>query len=89
METLGSVLWGPALARLSNAFSCLPGGTIMRWMPPPIDLAGPRGACLDAFAQTYGGLPLHVRSLASHPHPWLLRLSPLLDRLYAISRGHI
>jgi hypothetical protein len=54
--------------------------------PPPQD----RGRCLDQFARLYGGLPLRARALAgAHPRPWLLRLAPLAERLYAISRGHL
>ena len=49
-----------------------------------------RTECLNHFAQFYGGsLPLVARPLSQHTHPWLLRISPLLDDVYAILHGRI
>lgn len=42
--------------------------------------ASERSACLDEFAKHFGGMALHSRPLAEHPHGWLLRLSTIWDR---------
>ncbi len=58
-------------------------------MPVLLLLPQARERCLDAFAKLYGGMPLRVRQVGSHQRPWLLRLAPVVDRLYAWSRGHV
>ena len=44
------------------------------------DHASERSACLDEFAKHFGGMALHSRPVAEHPHGWLLRLSTIWDR---------